>query len=602
MFMKTGELIIFAIRAGLKLGQQARTAYTEATINRELELPLPNFNPKPEIGAADTYFSSSGKGHLDKIPRLKKLYEKSLKGEALMAEEKEEYLDYYREFKREDDIRSGLVKGDELGLTPEALISIVKVRQWARGKSPFPSAYQRMLGTLIEVGIEYFSKNGDLLDVRSAKGRALKGFLNSIDDLDFASGDIDFLARELFVAAIEAVEENPALLGADEASEKLVEAIARGLVKDVKKHVAGLGGVDLARKDQIYDWAQVILRSVIASSGDVVLQNPRMYLGLDEAGEVALVTSVGRSVLDLLVENETLNFRNFFTRKSIDKIVEAALHVLTEYPSLAGIDNKGLEKIFSQVVTELADSLHSLGFEDILPELICLILEKTAENAALVWPDGFNDPAKHLLIVGVKEFLEQFAKSIEDDNGWKINFTRQQLIEVLEVVLDKLVRNPQWLIEIADSKDRCLGIVVGSVINALKEVPLNRVTPSTVRSILEEVIITVARRKDFLAELEIDGRTASALEMILDTVVNSVLSDKVPPDARWALAREGVFELIVELALERLEREGISEKSIVELRKILDKAVKRISSGESWDVSNLIDDLTLPMNGGENAA
>ncbi|RLB02405.1 MAG: hypothetical protein DRG83_08605 [Deltaproteobacteria bacterium] len=140
MFASTGDLVIFAIRAGLKLGQQGRIAYAEATIKRELVLPLPNFNPEASQGTADGYFSGQGKIYLEALPRLKELYDKSIKGQDLSDSEKREYVEYYLDFKREDDMRAGIIRGDEIGLTTEALLFLVKVRQGSLKKSPFPSA------------------------------------------------------------------------------------------------------------------------------------------------------------------------------------------------------------------------------------------------------------------------------------------------------------------------------------------------------------------------------------------------------------------------------------------------------------------------------
>ena len=62
------DIVIFGIKAGLRLAQQGRQAYVEAAINRSLILPLPNFNPDPTVGAADGYFHGQGRHCLQDHP------------------------------------------------------------------------------------------------------------------------------------------------------------------------------------------------------------------------------------------------------------------------------------------------------------------------------------------------------------------------------------------------------------------------------------------------------------------------------------------------------------------------------------------------------
>ncbi len=599
MFTSTGDLVIFAIKAGLKLGHQAKTAYAEATIKRELVLPLPDFNPEAKIGTADGYFSGSGQVHLNEVARLKELYEKSMRGEKLTPAEEEQYVDYYLDFKREDDIKAGVIRGDELGFTSEALLSLVKVRQWALKKSPFPSVYQRILGTAIEIGIEYFSANHEFIDTESAKGRALLGFLNSIDDLDFASEEIDLLARRLFIAAIEAIGENPDLLGGDHVTEHFVETVSRGLVSDINAYLAKLGETDLSKKERVYDVAQLVLRSILNNLSSEIIENPGLYLSIHKPQEQALVTSVGKAIVDLLVRSDSFDLDYLFGRKTIDKLVKAALKVLSEYPSLAGIDNEGLKKIISEIASELSATSQEIGI-DLLPDIVRLLLEKTAINARLVWPDGFNDPAKHLLITVAKEVLEELANAMDGGSGWTLELTKNQILDILEATLEEVAKNPQWLVDIAGGESSLAGLAIREAVNAFKSVPPNRITPTMAKAVILEVVEAVARRKDFLDKVSLNGKTSTLLGLALDAVVSAILSDEVDRKARWVLGREEMFEVIVEIFLDQLEQGGISSKNIRLLKAAIDREIKKISSGEVWSIGEFMEGLMYAINGGIN--
>ena len=52
------DIVIFAIRSALKLGEQARAAYVDSTRQRALVLPLPDFAPGTSfIGAVNSWTS-----------------------------------------------------------------------------------------------------------------------------------------------------------------------------------------------------------------------------------------------------------------------------------------------------------------------------------------------------------------------------------------------------------------------------------------------------------------------------------------------------------------------------------------------------------------
>lgn len=74
----TADLVMMGIKAEIRPGQQGPQAYAEATINRSLTLPLPNFNPEVPVGTAEAFFHGGGRKYTHEFPRVKVLYEKSM--------------------------------------------------------------------------------------------------------------------------------------------------------------------------------------------------------------------------------------------------------------------------------------------------------------------------------------------------------------------------------------------------------------------------------------------------------------------------------------------------------------------------------------------
>ena len=91
------ELIMFAIRSAIKLGQQSREAYVDATRRQALVLPLPNFPIAITVEDAGGYFLGAGARRVDGSPRLGVLVDKFKNRTPLTDPEKDEFLGLRRE-------------------------------------------------------------------------------------------------------------------------------------------------------------------------------------------------------------------------------------------------------------------------------------------------------------------------------------------------------------------------------------------------------------------------------------------------------------------------------------------------------------------------
>ncbi|MFH2047716.1 MAG: hypothetical protein ABIK92_21535 [Pseudomonadota bacterium] len=584
----TAELILFGIKAGIRLAQQGKRIYIETTIERDLTLPLPNFNFEPSIGTADGYFHGAGQVYVDENPDLKELYDISMKHTREMTkDEKRRYMAFFVDYQRDGNIRAGEVDGVDIGLSKEALLSIVNVRQWANRKSPFPSPFQRIVGTLIEIGIDYFANMPGALDEKSSTGRVLKGFLKSIDNIDFAQEKVDVLIRDLFIAVIETIGDNPALLNADKKTEKLVEAIATGLIKDAKERIEKLGGQDLEQRENIQEWAQLVLRSVLANAGEVIYASPGFYLGIDDPANQALVGSVGKSVLDVIIDSDTVDLSKLISREGLDTIVKAALKTVSENPELIGIDHKGLTNILSQIAIELADSSRILG-PDIIPEVMRLVLEKTAGNAEFLWPEEFrNDPAKHLLITASSQLLNQLSKTPEEGE-WALRLSKSQVVELLNAVLDEVVENPGWLIKVAGKESSILATAIEAALAALRNIPAGRISSQAVQNVIEATIMAVALRRDLIYEIPLFGKQQMAILAVLEVIIDTIMPANVESDVLWILGRTEIFVEIVSTVLSGISETGVSEEILLKIRKALNETVQVIAAGKQFSLESLL--------------
>ncbi len=585
------ELVFFGIKAGIKLAQQGRQAYVEATIDRGITLPLPEFSVDLSIGNADGFFYGAGRSFVERMPRVRELYEISTGTAGGMSnDEKAEYLDIFADCSREHAIRTKGLTGKELSLSRDTLLSLVCVRQWASGKRPFPSAAQRVIGTLIEIGVDYAVSAKGLIDERSSAGKALKGFLSALDTISFSEGGVEEIAGSLFVALLETVEQNPALLNADPASERLILAVSHGLINDMQKRMEALSATDLGKRSSVKVWGQLIFRSVLTSAADTVLSDQGLYLGLRDEDGQKVVTAISLSLLDLVTTDDTIDFTRLFSRSGLEQIARAGLKAVAENPGVFGADHEGFRLIIQQTAKDLAE-LPSLYSPGVLSETVRIVIEKTALNSELLWPAAFrNDPAKHLVVTAAKETL--LVLSRKDGSAGKAPlFAGIDAVAIMKAVADEVAQNPDWLVKPAGSDATLLREMLSSAIEAFRRVPNHRLDSAALRDILQSVIRTVALRREFLDPLPVGSAAGNALAQILGIVIDAVFSPEADAKATWVLARGDIFRILCDAVLEQAAVMGASDGVMKKLKDSLQKVAARIASGSGWSIKELVTEI-----------
>jgi hypothetical protein len=161
-------------------------------------------------------------------------------------------------------------------------------------------------------------------------------------------------------------------------------------------------------------------------------------------------------------------------------------------------------------------------------------------------------------------------------------------MELLNVVLDEVVQNPDWLIKASAGESSMLETAVDTALSALQKVPEGRISSRTAQNVMEAVLKAVALRKDLLDEIPVFGghkkEIAAALELIIDTT----MSDTVGANVRWNLGRAEVFNEIVSIVLSKISETGVTEDILLKVKKVLDEAIQFIATGKQLSIELLI--------------
>lgn len=602
MVTSSATMVLFAIRSAVKLGQQAQIAYVDSTKRRELTLPLPSFFSSPGINRAVEYFNTYGKRYVDGYEKNGELIKGSERLKYLLnelgnpsepekiSEIEEELKTYHTEFWNLEKAEKGeLTWEDNVYVDTDAINALVTVRQWRRGDDPTHSTLKRMAGTFIEIGVDYALTSPDLFDKNSSTGKALTAFLDAMDEIPFSEADLSELPFRMFTAVMETVSEYPELASGDQKVQELIRVTAGALNDDVNARIKEINksGLDAAAKRnarfRAEDWAELVFRSTLASGGRLVLSEPGRYLGTKGEDKKALVTNVGISILDLILSQEDNYLDTVFSREGLETVLTASLKTVGEYPEiLTDTKNAGLKKLLSQVASDLS-KVENLLNRDILPEVTRMILERSAENIYLFWPDLKKHPEKNLLLAAAKTTLEIISRKPENNDTWKPVFNRSDLLMVTEVALDELVSNPAWLIDKTIEVNNVLAEVLEATLAVLRKRGKNYLSTEAARDILCEVLKAITLRQEFFKKFS-DGQ--QIITAVIDAVLASIFDKDLEAEAAWQVLRSKVIKVIISISLNELAKSKLDPAVITKLKEVLKNEIDSLIEGNAFDPDN----------------
>ncbi len=244
------SLVIFAIEAGVRIGQRVNKVLVEDTHERPLVLPIGNLLASPVASDAHEYF-------------------------ALHSELTEGPGAPYRGYSKADKVKAYQTfrwVGREIGsagLDPEAVTSemidegrafvveIGRFEQFKRGFGAKP-ALRQLLGTLVEVGIDYFVAHPEALGKASPTRAVLSAFITHLDDVDFAEGASGQILEDVLLAALRTLDANVTLIDDDERLQVLVGGVTKALLEEVESSPSN--ATLFRRKDFVKRIASSVLR------------------------------------------------------------------------------------------------------------------------------------------------------------------------------------------------------------------------------------------------------------------------------------------------------------------------------------------------------
>jgi len=555
----TAEAIIFAINSAIRLSRNIRKAYARSIQGKILVLPLPDFDPSLDLITIVDFFRQN-EHYLLQLKELKILHERAFAEPNFRSKQAafQRYQEYYYAFST-DDVSPEI--------TTEDIINLLAVRQWQQGVEGPATVLQLVAGTLVELGIDYFLQVPGALNPNSAKGKVLREFLEAFDEINFATNRkvkqelSERLVPRLFAAAAESIAVLSTDISNDEKFQFFVRETANAIATDLYRRLERIE--DPFEQEEAIHWGQVVTRSLIKNAVTVVSTHPAQLFNTNLPAS-KIIQSTGGILLAAILEDDSdkVYFKKALSTDTLDGIVQASLEVVTAHPNLIS-GQRGIKQIVEQVGGAIKDdSLFEQGY---FPELLRIVLEKTAGNLPLVWPPD-EAVGEHLLVMAVQQILSALAEKEEGAN-WKPQLTQEQLLDIVYELLDEVVQNPAWLLD-KPGEDSILSETLEVTIRSLRYVDKrSRLNAEVLRWLLRLNMRTVATSRQVLRKMKWASEAEEVI--ILEQALKLIFTYLFPKDTPANVSRVELLVELTEYILETIIRQHPGKKGLVLLDIVL---------------------------------
>jgi hypothetical protein len=537
-FAMDPALILFAIEAGVKLGQKFYEVMVDANAERPLYLPFGDLFGSIQFNEANYFFRHDANGKkmfkkggifagLQTDKEITDAYHYVLAvmqqcGSTSVTDNVYKVIDY--RYNINQKINEILPDEDQMSKQD---FKDLPFEQLKKGKGHAPPAL-RLIGVLVDIGIEFFQLNPQALIKNSVAQKVVTAFVAAITSeptkIDFdkeARGDNELIGKlqeiagGVMLAGLQALGKNTNLLFRDERVQALFGGMTKAIVADFKALEAELTEGAKDRRKQFYaDITSSLLRGAMAGFAD----NPTLFF--KKNGDVPQV------IQDMVTQvcNGLKGQEHLFTPDSLEVILKSSLVAVSADARLITPKNHLLEDLITGTIKAIVeDESGKKIFQN--PEGVVAAILKNGLTAlgdniqTLIIPD---DPNRLFLVESIKGLTAGLASPL---NSGKLQdlLSTQQLISLSQIVFNEVAQNPERLLgksTATDPKMTALAQIVVSVSKALGDDPKKLITGGGSLTLLQTAIWTAGQNVDKLLDLSDQKPETNLLYKVLQALVN----------------------------------------------------------------------------------
>lgn len=392
---------------------------------------------------------------------------------------------------------------------------------------------RRILGTVVEIGVDYFAAHPEAMGRDSSARKIVHAFVSGLQETDFAEGSARDILGDLLGSALRTVGEHAALIDDDRRLTVLLGGVTAAVADDLKNAVKT---EDEVARHQLFRrvGTSLIRGTTSAFVGEIGLFMP------ETGAAKALVQDTLTHVLRGIEGQEDL-----FTNDTLELIVKSALRATSENATLLS-DTQGLQELIRRTTGVLADRQWDLLFSSATAGAVLHeVLEVTRENVETLIKPG--QPQTQFLAQALAAMAGSLSSKLAGGGSIQDLLSRRQVLDLTKLVLNEVARSPELLLGDGqgEPKQTVLAQVIGSVAKALGDDPTLITQGQGVIRITEVALRVALNNADLLIDTSKLSPATNRLYKILRDVVVTLSNEK---DPRKLLTRP-VFLDVVERVL-----------------------------------------------------
>ena len=556
--------VLFAIDAAVKLGRKLYDILIDDTAEQPLLLPVGELFGSISEAEAQEFFDS---------PQGQELLEP---GAPYHGFTKKKLVKAFKTVKRVELELAGV--GIERDPSAAAVRIVADLHAFELYKAEFKSRppVQRVLGTVVEIGIDYVVANPLASKDDAASRQLLQAFLEALDDADFSEGNKHEIVDTLMLATLETLHTEVALISDEARTRSLLTGVTSALIMDYEKLISP------AKRESRRELVRRIGTSILRGGATAFTEDIALFTRDGERSTVLV-----RSTLEqLLVGIE--GKEKIFTNESLELVFRSALAATGENAELFS-EKKILQELIKSTVSALkSQSGRQLFAPETVGAVLQAALEVAGENVETLFdPD---DPQEQLLATALEALAKSFSSTLAGGGGIEDLLSRNQRVELAKIIFQEVARHPEQLLDVNESDARKMAVaqIVGSVARALGDDPGLLINGEGFVELVRIAVGVAFQNADKLLDLE----SLSPRENMLFAVLHQTVTGMENGDPRGLIGRDVFLELvdrILPVASANLEL------LLDDAAKLVEETVRTALDLAHGELENRINGLNLPI-------
>lgn len=270
-----------------------------------------------------------------------------------------------------------------------------------------------------------------------------------------------------------------------------------------------------------------------------------------------------------------------FSRENAERLKEAALTVISYHPELVT-----RKPFLQELIRGMAAILLDAGRASLIPEVIRFSLEIAAGRLEMLIAEKEGKPLS-LLALAVQQVLAALAASPGENGQWQPRLSDEQLLDVIQLVLQRVAENPRWI----SHDEETVREVLQAVIVALAAAPPS-LSFDTFLTVVDAALRAVNTTKQWIIQTSSGGEVL--LQFSLEQLIVKLYDEENHPIAAWTLTQVPNINAIIEAFFSGLSESAIAESFIEEALDIIEDAIEMLEANEGF----LMEDLLAQLESG----